>query len=198
MKHQTNHALYAYWQSRRRSGGVSAGDICAAELAPILPALFLIDILPFGNPRYRFCGGGIAALYGRDVTDESFLALWNAHDRLALRRAFADFETDSAGLVAGVMAETTGGGFVAYEMLLLPLAGPHAAAGAIGSMVRTGGHADSNRRRARIVAQWLRSFRFLPEIERFAPPAQGPAAEMSGAPGTLRRYRHLTVVTGGR
>ena len=198
MKHQTSHALYAYWESRRRSGGVSAGDICAAELAPILPSLFLIDILPCANPRFRFCGGNLAALYGRDLTDESFLAQWNAHDRLALRRAFSDLEIESTGIVAGMMAETIGGGFTAYEMLLLPLAGEHAPAGAIGSMVRVGGHEETNRVRARIVAQWLRSFRFLPEIEQLAPHMLPPVAEPDTSNGALRRYRHLTVVAGGR
>ena len=49
-------------------------------------------------------------------------------------------------------------------MLLLPLAGETAPAGAIGSMVRIGGHEESNRIRARIVAQSLRSIRFLPAV----------------------------------
>ena len=65
-------------------------------------------------------------------------------------------------MVAGVLGETLGGGVISYEMLLLPLSGEDGAAGAIGSMVRIGGHDETNRIRARIVAQSLRSIRFLP------------------------------------
>jgi hypothetical protein len=63
----------------------------------------------------------------------------------------------ATGLVAGVLAETVGAGFSMFEMLLLPLAGDGGTAGAIGSMVRIGGHEEANRIRARIVAQSLRS-----------------------------------------
>lgn len=97
------------------------------------------------------------------------------------------------------MAETVGGGFTSFEMLLLPLTGESGAAGAIGSMVRIGGHEEANRIRARIVGQWLRSIRFLPEPEP-ARAARLPAAYMVPAPpaGSGRRYRHLTVVSGGK
>src|SRR4051812_21588974 len=81
MKHATSMALHAYWQGCRGRTGVSAGQIRAVELAPILPSLFLIELnLPAGA-RFRFCGATIATRYGRDLTQESFLALWNAEDR---------------------------------------------------------------------------------------------------------------------
>jgi hypothetical protein len=200
MKHATSQALHAYWLSRHRSAGVSAGAIRAGELAAILPALFLLDIGPCSKPRFRFCGAALAMRYGRDLTEESFLALWNADDRVALKRDLGAFAADSTGLVAGVMAETTGGGFTAYEMLLLPLAGENGTAGAIGSMARIGGHDELNRVRARIIAQWLRSVRFLPGLE---PSTKGPLqlskeSLATGSAGALRRYKHLTVVTGGR
>lgn len=199
MKHETSLALYAYWEGCRRTTGVRARGIRAAELAPILPSLFLLDLPPSGSFRFRFCGATLAARYGRDLCDEAFLPLWNAEDRSTLEPNLRFIAARAAGLVAGVMAETVGGGFTSFEMLLLPLAGDNGAAGAIGSMVRVGGHEETNRIRARIVAQWLRSIRFLPEPEP-AKPARPAAAYMvpTFPAGSGRRYRHLTVVSGGK
>ena len=86
-------------------------------------------------------------------------------------------------------------------MLLLPLAGENGAAGAIGSMVRIGGHDELNRIRARIVAQSLRSIRFLPGVGNRSGAGYIPAPPTSSRQphlGTRRRYGHLTVVSGGK
>src|SRR5690606_26885106 len=167
MKHETSIALYTYWQGCRGRSGVPATEVRAAELAPILPSLFLVDLDMRAGLRFRFCGVAVAGRYARDLTDETFLPLWNAADSEALTRDIRASAMRNSGLVAGVMAETVGGAFTAFEVLLLPLAGEMGTAGAIGSMVRVGGHEELNRIRARIVSQSLRSVRFLP--------SQGPA-----------------------
>src|SRR4026208_1251408 len=88
MKHETSTALYEYWQSRHRSEPVRASGIQAAELAPLLPSLFLIELDNSDSPkfRFRFCGASIATRYGHDLTDESFLDLWDTADRSMLQR----------------------------------------------------------------------------------------------------------------
>ncbi len=199
MKHEISIALHAYWQGCHRDSRVRPLGIRAAELAPLLPSLFLIDLAPAAGPSFRFCGATIATRYGRDLTDDGFLDLWNETDKETLRRNLELMETGPTGFVAGVMAESVAGGFTNFEMLLLPLAGDCGAAGAIGSMVRVGGHEETNRIRARIGAQWLRSIRFLsaapPEIPRMAFPARPPPVRRSQH---RRRYGHLTVVPGGK
>lgn len=197
MKHEISTALYQYWLARHREAPVRANGIRPSDLAALLPSLFLIEIEVGGEPffRFRFCGASVAARYGRDLSDESFLALWEEPDQSLLKRDLRAHAFRSTGIVAGVLGETMAGGNIIYEMLLLPLSGDDMTAGAIGSMVRTGGHDDGNRLRARIIAQSLRSIRFLPP-----PAATGwrapsvPAHEL----GMQRRYGHLTVVTGGK
>ena len=76
MKHATSIALHGYWQSCHDASGVPAGGIRAAELAPILPSLFLIDLTAHTGACFRYCGGAMALRYGRDLTDESFLTFW--------------------------------------------------------------------------------------------------------------------------
>ncbi len=202
MKHETSKALYAYWLRCHRGTGVRAASLRAGDLASILPSLFLIDIenSDVASFRFRFCGASVATRYGRDLTDESFIALWDATDAATLRRDLRAGAFLTTGMVTGVMAETLGGGFVAHEMLLLPLSGETGMAGAIGSMVRVGGHEETNRVRGRIVGQALRSIRFLPDIRpallktRFAAAPLAVAASFQNP----RRYGHLTVVPGGK
>jgi hypothetical protein len=202
MKHDTSKALYEYWLSCHRPAGVRPTGIRAAELMPILPSLFLIELLdPDGSGfRFRFCGASVATRYGRDLADESFLALWNPIDAATMKRDLRATAFRSTGLIAGVMMETVASGFTAEEMLLLPLVGENGTAGAIGSMVRIGGHEETNRVRARVVGQSLRSIRFLPRTRPSSPRAE--VSVLSALPAaalkTRRRYGHLTVVNGGK
>jgi len=202
MKHEISTALYAYWLSRHQDTAVRASGIQPNELAPLLPYLFLIELDPSEQPRFRFryCGVAIARCYGRDLSEEDFLSLWSPDDRITLYRDLRALAFRSSGMVTGMFAETMGGGIISYEVLLLPLAGDNSTAGAIGSMVRLGGHEDSNRIRARIVAQSLRSIRFLPiigsEISTLHP--RGASFPPPAHLGTRRRYGHLTVLTGGK
>ena len=202
MKHEITTALYDYWLSRHRDAAVRASGIRPNELAPLLPYLFLIELDPSESPRFRFryCGVAIARRYGRDLSDEDFLALWSPDDRSTLQRDLRALAFRSTGMVMGTLAETMGSGVISYEMLLLPLAGDNSTAGAIGSMVRIGGHEESNRIRARIVSQSLRSTRFLPVAGSEIAGAHLRGAQLAVVANlqARRRYGHLTVVSGGK
>lgn len=199
MKHQTSIALHEYWRSCTAKTGVPAGQINAVELAPLLPSLFLIDLDRGSGLRFRYCGANLTRRYGRDLVGEGFLDLWNVDDRKLMERHLRVLSMRSAGLVAGMMAETIGAAFTSFELILLPLSGEAGTAGAIGAMERIGGHEESNRIRARLVSQSLRSVRFLP-----APTAPGSPFSLLGfmppasAPPSSRRSRHLSLVVGGK
>lgn len=204
MKHATSIALHDYWQSCRGRTGGAGGGINAIELAPLLPALFLIDLDIAAGCRFRFCGATLASRYGRDLTDESFLALWNTEDAAAMRRDLRVISTGAAGIVTGVLGETVGSGFTTFEMLLLPISGETGdagvgIAGVIGSMARIGGHDETNRVRARLVTQSIRSVRFLPPAERIDSMSQefDDLIPLTARPAP-RSYGHLTVLQGGK
>jgi hypothetical protein len=198
MKHATSIALHTYWQGCHGRGGVPVGGVVAAELAPLLPALFLTDLDFAAGLRFRFCGAAVAARYGRDLAEESFLALWRGADRVNLERDLRSLAPRSAGLLAGIMAETVGAGITTFEMLLLPLAGGAGAAGLIGSMVRIGGHEETNRIRARLVGQSLCSTRFLPPPQSAPGRSRDDPGKVAIVSGIHQRYRHLTLLPGGK
>ncbi len=201
MKHETSVALHEYWKSCGSCAGVAAGDIRAGELKPLLGSLFLLDLSPEAGFRFQYCGSALTARYGRDLTGQSFLSLWTGADRNLLEDELGSTGGGLSGLVVGVLGETAGGGFTSFEMLLLPIGSTVRRAGAIGSMVRIGGHEDVNRIRARLVGQSVQSLRFLPPIG-FPPPRRetGPALALPAAPRSevRRRYRHLTLLQGGK
>jgi hypothetical protein len=202
MKHIVSRKLYAYWNRRR--GGRPAPDRTAIEpydLGAMLVDTFLIDLNGTDRPVFRFCGSSIAMRYGRDLANEDFLALWSKDDRKSLAHHLALMTEDAVAMAAGVVAETASGGFITLEMVLLPLSGARGCDRAIGCLVRTGGHSDTNRVGSQIVSQSLRSMRFLtPRAEPFMnapdrsiPPP--PAPDMSDA---RRKYGHLVVMDGGK
>ena len=202
MKHIVSRQLYAYWNRRR--GSQPAPDRSAIEpydLGPMLVDTFLLDLNGTNKTNFRFCGSNVAMRYGRDLADEDFLALWSDDDRKSLAHHLSLMGKDAVAMAAGVVAETASGGFITFEMLLLPLYGAKGYDRAIGCLVRTGGHSDANPVGARIVSQSLRSMRFLtPRTQPFMkapdrsiPPPPGPA--MSDA---RRKYGHLVVLDGGK
>jgi hypothetical protein len=201
VKHKLSRSLYAYWNRRRGDRTVpERSDIEPADLGPHLVHTFLIDIGVEGQARFRFCGSSLAMRYGRDLADEDFLALWQGGDRAALTTALAQMQRNGTGLVAGVTAETAGGGFVTFELMLLPLSGPDGCDRAIGSLMRIGGHEETNRVKARIVAQSLGSFRCLTgRRESLAQEQPGPyVREPERPPSPRARWGHLVVLPGGR
>jgi hypothetical protein len=202
MKHIVSRQLYAYWNRRR--GSQPAPDRTAIEpydLGPMLVDTFLLDLQGTNKTKFRFCGSNIAMRYGRDLADEDFLALWSHDDRQSLAHHLKLMAEDAVAMAAGVVAETAGGGFITFEMVLLPLTGVRGCDRAIGCLVRIGGHNDANRVGARIVSQSLRSMRFLtPRAEPFknAPDRSIPPPPAPAMSEVRRKYGHLVVMDGGK
>ena len=198
MKHTISRELFEYWNRRR--DGKNVPDRSAIEpfdLGRKLVDTFLIQIDQAGEPRYRFCGSSIANRYGRDLTGEDLLLAWSMDDRRDIMSSITQMLQTGLGFVAGLAAETAGGGLINYELTILPLRGETEIDQAIGSLVRVGGHEETNRVRDRIVAQTLRTVRVLEERDKaFLRPRdithRLPALPQSSQ--IRKRYGHLAVV----
>ena len=184
MKHETSTALYAYWLAasatpacrRRRSARPSS-----LRFSPPYSSLIWISPPAFAS---AICGASIATRYGRDLTRRKLPGpLGRARPRAARARPAGDgVALHRPGRRRA--GETVGGGFISFEMLILPLSG--------GRRRGRGDRLDGAHRRARgdrigsapeFVAQSLRSVRFLPAVEGGAIPA-------------LRRHRRASLPRG--
>lgn len=197
MKHPTSMALCAHWDGCRDGADFpDHGSLRLQALGPAVTDAFTLEP-PLRRGVYGFCGSALAFRYGRDLSGESFLAQWSGEDRTVLERHLRSMACGGAGMVLGVTAETAAGGFTAFEVLLLPVA-QAGGVGAVGSMARVGGHDVTNRIRARIVAQFLRSVRILPPSP-VRKRKNKPAAQVA-IPARLprRTFGHLTLIAGGK
>lgn len=63
--------LRAYWDGLKRGGRLpSRDDIDPSDLVPVLPVMFLIDVLAPGGYRYRLVGTEVVAGMGYDMTGQ--------------------------------------------------------------------------------------------------------------------------------
>lgn len=117
--------LARYWRSCRTEGRVPARtDIDPASIVPVLPHVFLIDVLPAQRYRYRLVGTALAGRIGHDMTGEPVDGSWYGPDWTVIRQ---DFDHVVAArepcLTRGTMRVPSETAPVPYRRLLLPLAG---------------------------------------------------------------------------
>jgi hypothetical protein len=122
MKHAASRALFAHWNERR---GVRAlperGDIEPAAIRAALGDTFILGAEPGEDLRFRLAGTRVCALFGRELKDEFFAALWDAGHQAAMRRLLATVGEEEVGVVAGARGRTPEGFSCDLELLLLPL-----------------------------------------------------------------------------
>jgi hypothetical protein len=200
MKHKISRELFEYWNRRRKDKKVpDRSDIEPYDFGRKLVETFLLEIDRTGEAHFRFCGSSLANRYGRDMTGESFLLAWPMEDRTQMQNHFVMMMQTGHGFVAGMAAETAGGGVINYEITVLPLRGEREINQAIGSLVRIGGHDETNRVRDRIVGQTLRSVRVLEDQDRAFLEPRDITHRLPPVPRPShirKHYGHLAVISG--
>lgn len=119
MKHSSTKHLFQYWNERRGLRGVpDRADIEPGRLKGTLADTFILSFDRPGGHPFRIAGTRLCALFGRELKNAPFVALWNADLR------FVDLldivAQESVGLVAGAHAFADGLR-VDLELLVLPL-----------------------------------------------------------------------------
>ena len=122
MKHASSRELYAHWNGQRGARAVpERGDIEPAAIRRSLGDTFILGAESACEPRFRLAGTRVCALFGRELKDEAFIALWDAAHHAVLRRLLAIVGEEGIGVVAGASGRTAEGFSVNLELLLLPL-----------------------------------------------------------------------------
>jgi hypothetical protein len=122
MKNASSQIVFEYWDRLR--GDRSAperGEIEPGEIRDALADAFVLEFVG-GEAVFRLAGTRIAALFGREMKTAPFTCL--AGDPLSadeLTRLIDAVQSETAGAVAGLIAETADGDKLHLELLLLPL-----------------------------------------------------------------------------
>jgi hypothetical protein len=119
-------ALRAHWEERRAGRLMPRrADISPWELRDHLRQIFMLDVLPDGDFRFRLIGTEITRTFGRDSTGKTVREVYGATaparcaDLIRLFRAVVETRRPvlSRSVLVGVRKE-----HVAYEAILMPLA----------------------------------------------------------------------------
>jgi hypothetical protein len=121
MKHASSRAFYTYWDDKR--GDARAPD--RSEIDPHALREHLADIFVLacdaasGYP-FRVAGTRVCALFGRDMKNASFPALFRPESRGEIEEVITAVAEDMVPAIAGLTAMTPDGGRAHLELLLLP------------------------------------------------------------------------------
>lgn len=184
MKHPTNRAYFAYWESKRgEAPAPERNRIDPSEIRHLAADNFVLDVTPESGFPLRSAGTRVKALLG-DLGQQPFSQLFARGDRAEIQTILALVSAESQPVVMGITATAAFGTEVPLELLLLPFASrPHAPRSIGGSMAAFGdvpGHSVSDLRAG--------SCRFLPV----------PAVSPSRTLRKLKVAHGLTVYEGLR
>ena len=122
MKHSASRALFAHWNERRgRRTLPERSEIEPSAIRVALGDTFILGAEPDEDPRFRLAGTRVCALFGRELKDETFAALWDAGHQATIRRLLVTVGEEEVGIVAGARSRTPEGFSCDLELLLLPL-----------------------------------------------------------------------------
>jgi hypothetical protein len=121
MKHPSSREFFAYWDGKR--GDTRAPDRGAIEpgaLRELLGDIFVLSCDIRAGFPFRVAGTRVCALFGRDMKDKSFSALFAAESRHEIEEIAATVGDEMLPAIAGVSASSKHGATIHFELLLLP------------------------------------------------------------------------------
>jgi len=119
MKHPASREFFAYWDGKR-------GDARAPERSDIEPNAVrerLGDIFVLScdtSYPFRVAGTRVCAMFGRDLKDKSFPALFAAASRAEIEEIVGAVADEMLPAIAGLTATSSRGTLLHLELLLLP------------------------------------------------------------------------------
>jgi len=120
MKHPVSREFFTYWESKRGDGRApERSDIDPSALRERLGDIFVLAYDDAGTYPFRVAGTRVCALFGRDVKDQGFPALFARQYRRDISDIIAAVAEDVLPAVAGITA-TAAGRTTHLELLLLP------------------------------------------------------------------------------
>jgi hypothetical protein len=121
MKHPSNREFFAYWNAKRGAARApDRSDFEPSAVRGLLGNTFVLSYDATSGYPFRVAGTRVCALFGRDLKDKSFSALFEPECRREIEEIIAVVAEETLAAVAGVSAASQGVARAHFELLLLP------------------------------------------------------------------------------
>jgi hypothetical protein len=122
MRHSNTELLIDYWRARKvRGQSPLRSSIDPAEIADILPQIFILGRTSPGHYVFRLAGGLLRDLHARDLRRLDFNDLWSPADRSSLGQALEASRRTAEPLLITASARTEEGLAARLQLTLAPL-----------------------------------------------------------------------------
>ena len=121
MKHPVSREFFTYWESKRgEARAPERGDVDPSALRELLGDIFVLSYDDAATYPFRVAGTRVCALFGRDMKNASFPALFGRESRGEIEEIISAVAEETLPAIAGLTAATPDGGRAHLELLLLP------------------------------------------------------------------------------
>src|SRR5690242_19095612 len=121
MKHPSSREFFGYWDKKRGDArAADRSDIEPGAVRGLLGDIFVLACDAAAGYPFRVAGTRVCALFGRDVKDQSFAALFDRQSRREIEEIVAVVADELLPAIAGLTATTPRGATTHLELLLLP------------------------------------------------------------------------------
>jgi len=122
VRHHTIIDVYDYWNRLRGTRDAPLkSELEPSTLGHMLPSLFILEISAEGPVTFRLAGAKISDLFGQDLRDESFSALFGEGYGNTIEATLAGAMRHAMPALLNVTGYSTAGHRAAFEIALMPL-----------------------------------------------------------------------------
>jgi hypothetical protein len=121
MKHPSSRQFFAYWNAKRADARApDRSEIEPSAVRELLGDIFVLSYDAAAGYPFRVAGTRVCALFGHDVKDKSFSALFTEESRREVEEIIAAVAEEMLPAIAGVTSTSPSGATTHLELLLLP------------------------------------------------------------------------------
>ena len=121
MKHPSSRQFFTYWDGKRgEARAPDRSEIEPGAVRELLGDIFVLSYDAAAGYPFRVAGTRVCALFGHDVKDTSFSALFTEDSRREVEEIIAAVAEEMLPAIAGVTATSPDGTLAHLELLLLP------------------------------------------------------------------------------
>lgn len=122
MRQASSRDVFRYWDRLRGTRAApDRSEIDPGAIRASLPDVFLLARDAAYRYPFRLAGMSVCALFGRELRDSAFMALWSPDAAPVISSLVQSVIDDSAGVVTGITGRNAEEQVLDLELLLLPL-----------------------------------------------------------------------------